>query len=155
MNTVQTWQTVSTSSSNTLELALKIGVKLRGGEVIELVSDLGGGKTTFVRGLARGIGSQDHVHSPSFTLANEYVGPQLKLFHLDLYRLNATGILSQELSEFINEPASVVVVEWPNLIESLLPDDRLSISITPIGKNSRQFIFKYPSNLSYLLHSNT
>ncbi len=67
-----TLRTDTTKPEDTLNLAAKIGAKLRGGEVIELVSDLGGGKTVFVRGLARGMGSKDQVASPTFTISREY-----------------------------------------------------------------------------------
>src|SRR6185312_5854101 len=93
MSTVQTWQTESISSDNTSDVAMKIGRKLQGGEVIELISDLGGGKTTFVRGLAKGMGSQDTVRSPSFTLSNEYRSGKLTLYHFDFYRLEDPGIM--------------------------------------------------------------
>ncbi len=67
-----TLQIDTTSPEDTLNLAAKIGARLRGGEVIELVSDLGGGKTVFVRGLAKGMGSDDQVASPTFTISREY-----------------------------------------------------------------------------------
>jgi len=155
MNTAQIWQTVSTSSEATSRLATALGRKLKGGEVIELISDLGGGKTTFVKGLALGVGSKDVVHSPSFTLANQYKGRSLTLHHLDLYRLNQTGVLGDELTELISEPKSVVVVEWPDLVENLLPADRLSIRIYPVNENTRRLEFEYRENLNYLFPLNT
>ena len=120
-----------------------------------MVSDLGGGKTTFVKGLAKGMGSRDHVRSPSFTLANEYKGSKLNLFHLDLYRLSVTGVVGQELAEFMAEPDSVVVVEWPGLVENLLPVEHLSINIKVVDENSREFSFNYPDNLKNLFPINT
>jgi tRNA threonylcarbamoyladenosine biosynthesis protein TsaE len=155
MNTVQIWQTVSTGSDETQDLAMAMGRKLRGGEVIELVSDIGGGKTTFVRGLAKGIGSHNKVHSPSFTLANEYKGRKLKLFHLDLYRLNTTGVLKDEISEFMVEPNSVIVIEWPQLVDDVLPAERLTINIRPISETDREIRFEYQDKLSYLFPVNT
>ena len=74
MNTVMTYRTNSSSSEKTEQLAALLGARLRGGEVIALNSDLGGGKTAFVRGLARGIGSTDHVSSPTFTISRQYRG---------------------------------------------------------------------------------
>src|SRR5205807_2663685 len=117
MSTEPTWQTDSTSADDTLAIAVLIGSKLKGGEVIELVSDLGGGKTTFVKGLAKGLGSQDEVHSPSFTLSNEYRAGGLKIYHFDFYRLNEPGIMRQELAEAIADLSGVMVVEWPEIVE--------------------------------------
>lgn len=83
MSTAATWQTESTSSDATEKLAEQLGKNLRGGEVIELVSDLGGGKTTFVRGLARGAGSSNHVASPTFTISRVYKVKAPELTHSD------------------------------------------------------------------------
>src|SRR4051794_32756276 len=97
MSTEPTLQIISESSEATYELGSKIGAGLRGGEVIELVSDMGGGKTTFVRGLARGVGYKGAVSSPSFTVRNEYKANKLTLYHYDFYRLSDPGILREEL----------------------------------------------------------
>jgi tRNA threonylcarbamoyladenosine biosynthesis protein TsaE len=134
-----------------LKLAAKIGSKLKGGEVIELVSDLGGGKTTFVKGLAKGLGSDDEVHSPSFTLSNEYKAGQLKIYHFDFYRLQEPGIMREELAEAVADLTGVVVVEWPEIVEDVLPPARLIIKIKATGENSRLLTFTYPKNLAYLL----
>src|SRR5476649_1957023 len=99
MSTGQTWQTESTSLDATLQLAAQVGHRMRGGETIELISDLGGGKTTFVRGLARGFGSKDHVTSPSFALSNQYSSRDLVMYHFDFYRLDDVGIIASELAE--------------------------------------------------------
>ncbi|HSW85376.1 MAG TPA: tRNA (adenosine(37)-N6)-threonylcarbamoyltransferase complex ATPase subunit type 1 TsaE [Candidatus Saccharimonadales bacterium] len=128
-----------------------MGRKLRGGEVIELLSDLGGGKTTFVRGLAKGFGSRDQVRSPSFTLVNQYKSEDLTLFHFDFYRLTDPGIIKSELDEILQDADNVVVIEWPKIVENALPTDRLTIQIDSISENRRKFLMTYPSNLSYLL----
>ncbi len=138
-----------------MALAAGIGSKLRGGEVIELVSDLGGGKTAFVRGLAKGLGSLDQVRSPSFTISNQYRANTLTLYHFDFYRLSEPGIMRQELNEIIEDPQAVVAVEWAEIVESVLPTDRLTVSIKATGENSREFSIEYPEKLSYLLPANT
>jgi tRNA threonylcarbamoyladenosine biosynthesis protein TsaE len=145
------WQKGVTSVDGTLAVAEMIGRNLKGHEAIELVSDIGGGKTTFVQGLAKGMGSDDRVSSPSFTLSNEYHGRSLILYHFDFYRLNEPGIMSSELAEVLNDPEAVVVVEWANIVENILPDDRLSIKLIASGDTSRQIIISYPSSLAYLL----
>ncbi len=128
---------------------------MRGGEVIELVSDLGGGKTTFVRGLAEGLGSTDMVRSPSFTVANRYEAGQLTLHHLDFYRLAEPGIMRDELAEILEDKTAVVAVEWGDIVEDVLPAQRLMIRIETNGESGREFIFRYPDNLKYLVQNNT
>jgi tRNA threonylcarbamoyladenosine biosynthesis protein TsaE len=132
-----------------------IGGKLRGGEIIELVSDLGGGKTTFVRGLAKGVGSHDLVSSPSFTLTNEYRAGKLTIYHFDFYRLQEAGIMRNKLTELLEDPQAIIVVEWAELVADGLPDKRLTVKIKSTDETSRQFIFEYPENLKYLIKDNT
>jgi tRNA threonylcarbamoyladenosine biosynthesis protein TsaE len=138
-----------------LRLAAQVGARLRGGEVIELVSDLGGGKTTFVKGLARGMGSDELVSSPSFTLRNEYQGNDLKLYHFDFHRLHEPGILREELSEVLDDPKAVTVIEWADIVADLLPAGRMTIGIRPIGTESREFTFQAPKPQTYLFPNNT
>jgi tRNA threonylcarbamoyladenosine biosynthesis protein TsaE len=136
-------------------LAERVGSKLKGGELIELISDLGGGKTAFVRGLAKGLGSDDTVSSPSFTISNQYQADKLMLHHFDFYRLQEPGILLAELQELLGDPEAVVVIEWADIVEDVLPADKLTISIKPTGENSRAFSFSYPGALNYLIPENT
>jgi tRNA threonylcarbamoyladenosine biosynthesis protein TsaE len=155
MSTAQTWETESTSLEATLALAERVGSKLKGGELIELVSDLGGGKTAFVRGLAKGLGSSDTVSSPSFTISNQYQAGKLTLHHFDFYRLHEPGILEAELQELVDDPEAIVVIEWADIVEDVLPADRLTVTITPTGDESRRLSFNYPEELEYLLPENT
>jgi tRNA threonylcarbamoyladenosine biosynthesis protein TsaE len=138
-----------------LALASQIGSRLKGGEVIELVSDLGGGKTAFVRGLVEGVGSEDRVSSPSFTLSNQYTGNGLTVYHFDFYRLDKPGILEQELEEILEDSQAVVVIEWAGIVNASLPDKRLTINIIPTGEDERRIILEYTSTLSYLFADNT
>jgi tRNA threonylcarbamoyladenosine biosynthesis protein TsaE len=128
---------------------------MRGGEVIELVSDLGGGKTAFVRGLARGMGSHDTVHSPSFTLSNQYRAGKLTLYHFDFYRLKEAGIMREELAEILVDPQAVVVVEWADIVKNVLPAGKLTVHIKAPAENRRQLTFSYPHDLDYLTPRNT
>lgn len=155
MSTDKTWQTVSTSLENTAKLAASLGARLRGGEVIELVSDLGGGKTAFVRGLAAGMGSSDKVRSPSFTISNVYAAGDLTLYHFDFYRLNDAGIVANELAEVVDDPKAVVAVEWASIVEDVLPAERLTIRIKTTGEFTREFTFTYPEKLKYLIPEET
>jgi tRNA threonylcarbamoyladenosine biosynthesis protein TsaE len=148
-------RTIELSSNNlseTISLAENIGQKLRGGEVIELVSDLGGGKTAFTKGLVKGAGSDDTARSPSFTLENTYTAGELTIHHLDFYRLADPGIMSNILRETINDPKAVIIIEWANIVKNVLPEHRLRIEILSPGENERIFKINYPEKLSYLLN---
>jgi len=155
MSTAQIWETTSTSLENTLELGKRIGGGLRGGEVIELVGDLGGGKTALIRGLAGGMGSKDAVRSPSFTLNNEYRSDELRLYHFDFHRVDSAGIVGQELAEILANPQAVIAVEWAGLVEDILPADRLTIHFTAVAETARKLLFEYPERLSYLIPNGT
>ena len=132
-------------------MANALGHKLCGGEVIELVSDLGGGKTTFVRGMAAGMGSTDRVSSPSFTLTNQYQAGDLTLQHFDFYRLSEPGIMRDELAEVVADARTVTVVEWAGIVDDVLPAERLTIEITATTETGRKFQLSYPTSLSYLV----
>ena len=141
----------STSLETTLELAGQVGRKMRGGEVIELISDLGGGKTTFVRGLARGMGSHDAVRSPSFTIGNQYRAGQLTLYHFDFYRLLEPGIMRNELAEYLADPKAIIVIEWGKIVEDVLPPERLTVSFKALSADRRELTFSCPPKLDYLM----
>ena len=97
---------------------------------LELVGDVGAGKTTLVKGLARGLGASDVVSSPSFTINNQYnlLGGKV-LSHYDFYRLSEGGLMSQSLSEDLADPNTAVVVEWGETIGAVLPAERYRLTI--------------------------
>jgi tRNA threonylcarbamoyladenosine biosynthesis protein TsaE len=104
---------ISRSPEETFALGEQWGREAQRGWVIGLSGDLGAGKTHLVKGLARGIGCPARVHSPTFTLLNEYDGGRLPLFHLDLYRLShRTDIVTAGLEDYLVSPDGVTVVEW-------------------------------------------
>jgi tRNA threonylcarbamoyladenosine biosynthesis protein TsaE len=154
MSTEQIWQTQSNSLEDTLELAAGIGRNLHGGEIIELRSDLGGGKTSFVKGLARGMGFSGNVHSPSFTISNEYKAGDLTLYHFDFYRLTDAGILREELAEVVSDPQAVVVVEWGDIVDDALPQDHITITLEPIGETQRRIVARYSEFQDYIIKNN-
>lgn len=143
---------LSTNSADATEnLAATIGKQLKGGEVIELISDLGGGKTTFVRGLARGAGSPDHVSSPTFTISNTYQTKNFRILHLDFYRLHQAGIIEHELHENIDQKHDVLAVEWSDVVRQVLPKSRLKVTIKSTGDDIRKLSIDYPTKLKYLV----
>lgn len=117
----------------------RFGALLRGGEVIELVGDVGAGKTTFVRGLARGMGIEETVQSPSFTISRVYETDRgIRLAHYDFYRLSDAGIMVDELNEAAHDNQTVVVIEWADTVASVLPGDRTVIKLTSPGESVRE-----------------
>jgi tRNA threonylcarbamoyladenosine biosynthesis protein TsaE len=121
------------------EFGERLGKLLHGGESIELIGDVGAGKTTLVRGLARGMGVTETVQSPSFTINRVYdADGGRRLVHYDFYRLHDAGIMANELEESVNDPNASVVIEWADAVEQVLPDDRLTITIVSPTEFSRE-----------------
>ncbi len=101
------------SSTETEALGEALGRGLRAGDVVLLYGELGAGKTTFARGLARGAGFRGRVASPTFALAHAYRGRRLTVHHLDLYRLEGRVDAELGLEEILADPRGIAVVEWP------------------------------------------
>jgi tRNA threonylcarbamoyladenosine biosynthesis protein TsaE len=101
------------AEKETIRLGEVIGRSLRAGDVVLLYGELGAGKTTLVRGMARAVGYRGRVSSPTFALAHVYRGKRLALHHLDLYRLRPGQTEELGLDELLNDPRGAVVVEWP------------------------------------------
>jgi len=135
---------ISHSPAETESLGEKFGRAAERGFVIALSGDLGAGKTQFVKGLARGLGISARVHSPTFTLVNEYYGGgRLKLFHLDLYRLETPEqILSGGIEEFL-QPDGVSVIEWAERIYDLRFTiyDLKKVQIEILNESERKIIY--------------
>ncbi len=118
-----------------------IGALLKGGELIELIGDVGSGKTTLTKGIAVGLGIKDNVQSPSFTINRSYEGRNhIILDHYDFYRLDKAGIMNNELQESIANSDVVTVIEWAGVVDEMLPIDRLSIQIASPTETSRSLV---------------
>lgn len=115
------------------------------------MSDVGGGKTAFVKGVAKGMGSSDQVASPTFTISREYRADKLELHHFDFYRLEEPGVVQAELAESIHDPQVAVAIEWAQIVSGVLPEDRLSIVIKQTGENSRAFSIEAGKEHEHLL----
>lgn len=119
------------------QLGEAIGRSVSGGEVLELVGDIGAGKTTLTKGIARALGINEPVQSPTFTISRVYDSPKgLRLAHYDFYRLGEAGIMGDEIREAADDD-SVVVVEWAGAVDDDLPEDRLVVKITTISEEER------------------
>jgi tRNA threonylcarbamoyladenosine biosynthesis protein TsaE len=130
-----------------------VGAVLLGGEYIELVGDVGAGKTTFTKGLALGMGITDTIQSPTFTINRVYdTASGLRLQHYDFYRLNDAGIMADELAETSSDPKNIIVIEWGDIVSGVRPQDYLQlqfsspsentreVTLTPHGERSRQLL---------------
>ena len=129
----------------TLELGEKLGKLLNPGDVVCLIGDLGTGKTHITKGIAKGLGIEDYITSPTFTIVNEYYG-RLKLHHFDVYRVNDPDeIYAIGFDEYIfSEAASII--EWANYIEELIPKERIKITIKKLpqmGENYRSILIDF------------
>lgn len=155
------------SESEMLDLGRKIAQNIDFPAVIELVGDVGAGKTTFTRGLAQGLGIDEPVTSPSFTISKRYTfSPNSErckndntsneqpssgeLIHYDFYRLGDPGIMRDELAETLREPNSVVVIEWGGDVANLLPEEHLRLEITLNADDSRDITTNQPDFLEQL-----
>ena len=132
------------SPAETQALGERLGRALVAGDVVALTGDLGAGKTSFVQGLARGLGIRGRVASPSFTIVNEHEG-RLPLFHVDFYRLESARELEHIGFEDYFARGGVVVVEWAERFWSALPAERLEIRIDIAGDEARRLHVGGPS----------
>lgn len=111
--------------------------------VITLKGDLGAGKTAFTKALASAMGIKDIVTSPTFTLMNEYNDGIFPLYHFDMYRIeNPEDVYELGFYDYFNTNNGVVVCEWPDVIDNLLPKKGYDITIEKLGEKSRKFIIK-------------
>lgn len=130
------------------EFGHKLANKVPNGTVIALVGDLGAGKTTLVRGVARALNIKEVVQSPTFNIMKIYLKGDRPLIHIDAYRL-ADINTDIGLDEYIGYETGLTMIEWPHYIERLLPEDTLWIEIKNTGESSRH-IDVYCSNKSIL-----
>jgi tRNA threonylcarbamoyladenosine biosynthesis protein TsaE len=133
---------ISHSSEETFRLGTFLGEHLTHGSVIALSGELGSGKTCLAQGIAKGLKVPEelYVTSPTYTLVNEYPG-RLRLFHVDLYRIeNSTEVDEIGLEEIMGCD-DVTVIEWAEKIVGMLPEERLSISISIIDDQTRHLLF--------------
>ena len=128
---------ITKNAEETREIARQLGERINAKTTILLKGDLGAGKTTFTKGFAQGLGIIKTVNSPTFTMMKVYHG-RLDLYHIDAYRLEG---LNQDLGfEDQLEEDAVCVIEWPEYIEDVLPEERLEITIQTISETERELI---------------
>ncbi|MBR0480112.1 tRNA (adenosine(37)-N6)-threonylcarbamoyltransferase complex ATPase subunit type 1 TsaE [Candidatus Saccharibacteria bacterium] len=118
------------SEQEMIRLGRDFARKVQAPAVIELIGDVGAGKTTFVRGLAEGLGVKEAISSPSFTILKVYAlpgGGELK--HYDFYRLAEPGIMAEELEESFRDKRNIIIIEWGESVQGILPEERIRVKI--------------------------
>ncbi len=121
---------ITHSPEETRALGGRLADALQGGEVIAFTGDLGAGKTAFVSGMARALGVDERVTSPTFTIVNEYEGGRLPLFHFDMYRLGSADELFHIGWEDYLARGGVCAVEWSENVDEAIEEDAIRVSIT-------------------------
>lgn len=129
----------SRSEEDTMEIAENIESEKFPGMVICLDGELGSGKTVFVKGFAKALGINETITSPTFSLVKCYPDGEMPLYHMDVYRLDdATEEFG--LDDYLNQEG-VCIIEWPEMIEGQLPEERLEIKFKVVGDNARVLVF--------------
>jgi tRNA threonylcarbamoyladenosine biosynthesis protein TsaE len=128
---------VTRSESETITLGTEFAKRLRAGSVVALFGELGTGKTRFIKGTCRGLGVNEHVASPTFTIVNQYDGAHgLKIFHFDFYRLRFPAMELREIgfAEYIDSADGISLIEWADRVQDFLPANRFDVHLS-LGDN--------------------
>ena len=133
----------SNSEKETESIAYNISKNVKEGDVICFFGDVGAGKTVFTRGLCRGLGFEGYVNSPSYIVMNIYKTDTISIYHYDLYRIGSTAELNEiGFYEFAGQEKSVTIVEWAEMLDGELPDNRIEIRITAPDEKKREIMIK-------------
>jgi len=133
---------ISSNADQTEDIGREVASFLKIGDVIAMKGDLGAGKTVFSRGIARGLGIDDVVASPTYTIVHEYNG-RLPLYHFDVYRIGCVEEMDDiGYYDYIND--GVCVIEWAELIQDILPDKHIVAEIQKTGDDTRKIIIDFP-----------
>ena len=130
----------SRSEEDTRELAENIESEKFPGMVICLTGELGSGKTVFVKGFAKALEVKETITSPTYNLIKEYNDGEMPLYHMDLYRLDG-DVRNLGLDEYFSKDG-IVIIEWADMIEEYLPEERLDITFKVVDEDTRVLIFK-------------
>lgn len=137
---------ISRSEADTEAAGAALARELKPGTVVLLYGDLGAGKTVFSRGFARGLGVTEPVSSPTYTIVQEYgLASGNRLYHMDLYRISdERAALGFGVDEFLGEPGAISLVEWPERIGGLLPDDAVRVELKHRSESERELRIVLP-----------
>lgn len=132
---------ISKNKEQTMNLAKDLALQLKGGETICLNGDLGAGKTVFVKGLAKGLGIKELITSPTFVLVKEFNTNNLKLYHIDCYRLESSqDLLSLGFQEWLKN-GNIIVIEWADNVRDILPKNCINIKFEIINETRRKISY--------------
>lgn len=134
------YKITTNNEDETIEIAQNMESEKFPNMVICLIGDLGSGKTVFTKGFAQALGIEENITSPTFNIIKEYNSGELSLYHMDLYRLEG-NISNLGIDEYY-EKGGVVIIEWADMIEDELPDERLEIHFKLVDEDTRVLIFK-------------
>ncbi|OGY22894.1 MAG: tRNA (adenosine(37)-N6)-threonylcarbamoyltransferase complex ATPase subunit type 1 TsaE [Candidatus Woykebacteria bacterium RBG_13_40_15] len=141
---------ITNSAEETRSFAKKISKNLKPGNILSLYGSLGAGKTTFIQGLAQGLGFRQRVFSPTFVIARPYKieqGNIKTLYHIDLYRLEGVGdIENTGIEELLLDKEAVSTIEWPEKIEKWLPKKAIKVRLETLGKEKRKITVDLPNS---------
>ena len=143
------YQLITYSAEETMNLGQKFVALAKPGSTFCLTGDLGAGKTTLVRGIARALNIKSVVQSPTFNIMKVYFDGDRPLIHIDAYRL-ADVNTDIGLDEYIGYETGITVIEWPMYIERLIPKDAIEVEIRNLGDDNREIKFKVQDNLEEL-----
>ena len=144
---------ISNSEKETKDFAFDLAKKLKGSDILAIYGNLGAGKTTFIQGLAAGLGYLGRVFSPTFVIIRPYKitgtnrttttkqkNPKIKtLYHVDLYRIEEeTDLKTLGIEEFLNDKGAICAIEWPEKIEKYLSENTIKIRFETLGENDRK-----------------
>jgi len=134
---------ISNGIEETIKIGSELAKKLKRGDVVALIGELGSGKTVLAKGIAKGLGVKDvrYVNSPTFVIIKEYKG-KMPLYHFDLYRLNKSHSLDSLSYDEYFYGDGVAVVEWADKIRKALPPRYLEVRLSVIGENKRKIEVK-------------
>ena len=140
----------SDSTLQTKKIAQLLAEELRGGEIICLAGDLGAGKTTFAQGLLKGLKIKGPYTSPTFAIVKEYkINLKFKIsnlkllsvFHIDAYRITAKDLLELGFGDFVGKKNTVVILEWPEKVKKIIPEDAVWINFRWVNEKAREITF--------------
>ena len=131
---------IMSSYLDTQKLGEKFAKNINSGDIILLYGELGSGKTTFIKGILKGLKFSGEVTSPTFSLINEYDAIE-KVIHIDCYREeNIDRWINLGIEDYFNE-SNIVIIEWPEILETIIPGKSLKIEINHINENTREITF--------------
>ena len=140
----------SDSTLQTKKIAQLLAEELRGGEIICLAGDLGAGKTTFAQGLLKGLKIKGPYTSPTFAIVKEYkINLKFKIsnlkllsvYHIDAYRITAKDLLELGFGDFVGKKNTVVILEWPEKVKKIIPEDAVWINFRWVNEKAREITF--------------